>query len=63
VDARAPTYVRKLGRKRYWEDNIKTELRVVGRGVMDSFRLAHQYGNELSGLIKCGQFLFQLSNC
>ena len=41
---------RPLGRpRRRWEDNIKMDLEEVGRGC--------EYGNELSGSIKCGEFL------
>ena len=54
---------RPLGRpRRRWEDNIKMDLQEVGRGSGDWMELARvagacEYGNELSGSIKCGEFL------
>ena len=58
---------RQLGRPTYgWEDNIKMDLEEVGRGCGDWMELAQdrdswagacEYGNELSGSIKCGEFL------
>ena len=52
-----------LGRpKRRWEDNIKMDLQEVGEGCGDWMELGEvagtcEYGNELSGSIKCGEFL------
>ena len=52
-----------LGRpRRSWEDNIKMDLQEVGGGGGDWMDLAQvagtcEYGNELSGSIKCGEFL------
>ena len=48
--------------RRRWEDNIKMDLQEVGRGCGDWVELAQvagtcEYGNELSGSIKCGEFL------
>ena len=51
--------------RRRWEDNIKMDLEEVGRGCEDWMELAQdrngwralEYGNELSGSIKCGEFL------
>ena len=45
--------------RRRWEDNIKTDHQEVGRGCGDWMELAStcDYGNELSGSIKCGEFL------
>ena len=52
--------------RRRWEDNIKIDLQEVGRGCGDWMELAQyrlqvasacEYGNELSGSIKCGKFL------
>ena len=58
-----PDGKRPLGRpRRRWEDNIKMDLREVGGGG-DWMELAGQmvgtceYGDELSGSIKCGEFL------
>ena len=58
-----PEGKRPLGRpRRRWEDNIKMDLREVGGGG-DSMELAQEragtceYGDELSGSIKCGEFL------
>jgi hypothetical protein len=54
---------RPLGRPRCrWEDNIKANLQEVGCGGMDWIELAQdrdtcECGNELSGSIKCGEFL------
>ena len=40
---------RPFGRpRRRWEDNIKVDMQVVG---------AFECGNELSGSIKCGEFI------
>ena len=57
-----------LGRpRRRWEDNIKMDLQEVGGGGWDWMELAQdrdrwggtcEYGNELSGSIKCGEFLY-----
>jgi len=58
-----PEGKRPLGRPRHrWEDNIKMDLREVGGGCGDWMELAQdrdrwQYGNELSGSIKCREFL------
>ena len=50
-----------LGRpRRRWEDNIKMDLQEVGGGCGDWMQLAQdreKYGNEISGSIKCGEFL------
>jgi hypothetical protein len=54
---------RPLGRpRRRWDDNIRMDLQEGGCGSMDWSGLAHvegnfEYGNELSGSIKCGEFL------
>ena len=55
---------RPLGRpRRRWEDNIKMDLQEVGGGgdwmklAQDRDRWRAEYGNELSGSIKCGEFL------
>ena len=58
-----PVGKRPLGRpRRRWEDNIKMDLEEVGRGGVDWMGLAQvagacEYGNELWGSIKCGEFL------
>ena len=62
-----PEGKRPLGRPRHrWEDNIEMDLEEVGRGCGDWMELAQdrgelvgtcEYGNELSGSIKCGEFL------
>ena len=63
-----PEGKRPLGRPRHrWEDNIKMDLQEVGRSCGDWMGLAQdrdrwcalvsEYGNELSGPIKCGEFL------
>jgi len=59
--------MRPLGRpRRRWEDNIKMHLQEVGCGGVDWIELAQdrgqvagicECGNELSGSIKCGEFL------
>ena len=60
---RKPEGKRPLGRpRRRWEDNFKLDLQEVGRGCGDWMELAKdrgacEYGNELSGSIKCGEFL------
>ena len=56
-----------MGRpRRRWEDNIKMDLEEVGRVCGDWMELAQDRdrwrafvstGNELSGSIKCGEFL------
>ena len=61
-----PEGKRSLGRpRRRWEFNIKMDLQEVG-GVgnwmemaqdSDSWRALVEYGDELSGSIKCGEFL------
>jgi hypothetical protein len=57
---------RPLGRpRRRWEDNIKMDLQEGRGGCGDWMELAPdsqvantcEYGNELSGSIKCGEFL------
>ena len=56
---------RPLGRpRRRWVDNIRMDLQEVGCGYVDWIGLAQDreagtcgYGNELSGSIKCGEFL------
>ena len=49
-----------------WEDNIKMDLQEVGRGLwgLDGVGLGYgqlagacEYGDELWGSIKCGEFL------
>jgi hypothetical protein len=62
-----PEGKRPLGRpRRRWEDNIKMDLQEVGGGRGDWMDLAQdrdgygkydEYGKELSGSIKCGEFL------
>ena len=59
-----------LGRPRHrWEDNIEIDLEEVERGGMDWIDLDHDWerwrtlcdcGNEPSGSIICGEFLYQL---
>jgi hypothetical protein len=62
VLVRKPEGKRPLGRpRRIWEENIKMELQEVGGGG-DWLRIGQvegtcEYGNELSGSIKCGEFL------
>jgi hypothetical protein len=49
-----------LGRpRRRWEDNINLDLQEAGKGCGDWMKVAGacEYGNELSGSIKCGEFL------
>ena len=65
-----PEGKRPLGRpRRRWEDNIKMDLEVVGRGCGDRMELAQdrkswrgacEYGNEPSVSIKCGELLTSL---
>jgi hypothetical protein len=48
--------------RRRWEDNNKIDLQEVGCGGMNWTELAQvagtcECGNELSGSIKCGEFL------
>jgi hypothetical protein len=61
-----PEGKRPLGRPRHrWDDNIKMDLQEVGCGGMDWIGLAQdrqvagtcECGNELSGSIKCREFL------
>ena len=62
-----PEGKRPLGRpRRRCEDYIKMDLREVGGGCGDWMELAQdrdrlagacEYGNELSGSLKCGEFL------
>ena len=62
-----PEGKRPLGRPRCrWEDNIKMDLQEVGKGLwgLDGVGSgwgqvagACEYGDELSGSIKCGEFL------
>jgi hypothetical protein len=59
--------MRPLGRpRRRWKDNIKMDLQEVGRGLwgldgvgsgLGQVAGACEYGNELLGSIKCGEFL------
>jgi hypothetical protein len=57
-----PERKRPLGRPRCrWEDNIKMDLQEVGCGGMDWIGLAQdrdRCGNELSGSVKCKEFLY-----
>ena len=55
-----------MERRRRWEDNIKMDLQEVGRDCVDWMELSQdreqvvgacEYVNELSGSIKCGEFL------
>ena len=64
-----PEGKRPLGRpRRRWVDNIRMDLQDVGCGYMDWIGLAQDRdswdacdcGNELSGSLKCGEFLDQL---
>jgi hypothetical protein len=59
-----PEGKRPLGRpRRRWEDKIKMDLQEVGGGCGDWMELAQgECGNELSGSIKCGEFLDYLQN-
>jgi hypothetical protein len=48
--------------RRRWEDNIKIDLLEVGGGCGPWMELAQvastcEYGNELSGSLKCGEYL------
>jgi hypothetical protein len=59
-----PEGKRPLGRpRRRWDNNIKMYLQKLGCGGMDWIELAGQVDgtceccNELSGSIKCGEFL------
>ena len=61
-----PEGKRPLGKPgRRWEDNIKMDLQEVACGNMDWVDLAQigqvagacEYGNELRGSVKCGEFL------
>ena len=55
-----PEGKRPLGRpRRRWENNIKMGLREVGGGGdwMGQMAGTCEYGDELSGSIKCGEFL------
>jgi hypothetical protein len=58
-----PEGKRPLGRPRHrWEDNIKMDLQEVGGGCggLDGYGQVAgtcEYGNELSGSIKCREFL------
>jgi hypothetical protein len=61
-----PEGKRPLGRpRRRWEDNIKADVQEVDCGGMDWIELAQgrqvagicECGNELSGSMKCGEFL------
>jgi hypothetical protein len=62
-----PEGKRPLGRPRYrWEENIKMDFQEVRCGDLDWIELVSGYrqvagtcgcGNELSGSIKCGEFL------
>jgi hypothetical protein len=55
-----------------WEDNVKLDLQEVGYGCMDRIELTQdrgkwrgtcESGNELTGSIKCGEFLNWLKTC
>jgi len=54
---------RPLGRPRHrWVDNIRMDLQEVGCGYVDWIGLAQdrdacECGDELSGSVKCGEFL------
>jgi hypothetical protein len=50
---------RPLGRPRHrWMDNIKMDLREIGWDGMDWLRIGtSEHDNELSGSIKCWEFL------
>ena len=62
-----PEGMRPFGRpRRRWEDNIKMDLQEVRRGLWGLDGVvsgwgqvagACEYGNELPGFIKCGEFL------
>jgi hypothetical protein len=60
-----PEGKRPMGRPRYrWEDNVKMDLQEVGGSFGDWMKWlrigtggGHLYGNELSGSIKCREFL------
>ena len=57
-----PEGKRPLGRpRRRWEDNMKMDLQEVETGWswlrMGQMAGTCEYGNELSGSIKCGEFL------
>ena len=61
-----------VGKPDRWENNIKMDLQEMGCGGMDWIELAQDRdqvagtcdcGNELSGSIKCGQFLDYLKTC
>ena len=61
-----PEERRPVGRpRRRWVDNIRTDLQDVRCGYMDWIGLAQdrdrwrtlECGNELSGSVKCGEFL------
>jgi len=62
---------RPLGRpRRRGNDNIKMNVQEMGQGVMGWIDLAEDrdrcpalVGDELSGSIKCGEFLDWLRNC
>jgi len=50
--------------RRRWEDNIRIDVQEVGSGGMEWIELAPdkvadacERGNELSGSVKCGEFL------
>ena len=67
-----PEVKRPLGRpRRRWDDNIKTDFRGIGCEGVDWTYLAQkrarwwvlcEEGNEHSGSIKCGEFLYYLRN-
>ena len=58
-----PEGKRPLGKpRRRWVDNIKMDLQEVGCGYMNWIGLAQdtdacEWGNELSGSVRCGEFL------
>jgi len=72
VLVRKPEGKRPLGRpRRRWEDNIKTDFKRNSMGGVDWTYLDQkrdkwwvlcEHGNEPVGSIKCGEFLYYISN-